>query len=185
MSTLINVSSKDDDTHAQGFADVYMSAFAEAPYFETYEASWVIENVWTPHKQHCIFVTTDDGIVSGLGCAHPIEDTLSPVGEFLLQISKSGQELPFPMSSTLYMSELAVLAQYRKQGLGRELIKARLAWGREAGFTHYCMRTAENGSNSRTLYESLGAKRANFVQSVADENIETQSSHRILLFGSL
>lgn len=185
MSHLINIKATDDDSLSQGFANVYASAFAEAPYFEKYENSWIIENVWTPHKQHCIFIAMDSEGVSGLGCAHPIDSDLSSVGKFLLEISESGQELPFPINTTLYMSELAVLSQYRKNGLGRKLVEARLEWGKEAGFTHYCMRTAANGSNSRRLYESFGARQAEFIQSVADETVETQSSHRILLFGRL
>ncbi len=172
-----------DERTAAGFAAVYQSAFAEAPYFETYEIPWVLEHVWNAHQPHCIMVANLGNQVIGLGCAHTVLSTVSTIGEFLQ--SQNAADVPFPLETTLYMSELAVLRDFRGLGVGKALVQARIAWAREHGFTHYCMRTAAIGSNSRKLYESLGAKVAPIIQDVQGEAIESQSSQRIVLYDTL
>ncbi len=171
--------------HKDGFASVYAAAFGEAPYFEVYTRDEVVENVWLPHIPHCVVTASVSGEVVGLGCAHPVLLPISSIGAFLQQEIASGVHVPFPLPSTLYMSELAVLSTHRGHGIGRALIEARLEWARRNGFSHYCMRTAAIGSNSRHLYESLGAQLAPSVQNVESESVESKSKERIYLYGKL
>ncbi|MFN3188652.1 MAG: GNAT family N-acetyltransferase [Candidatus Paceibacteria bacterium] len=170
-----------------GFANLYQVAFAEAPYFETYSVDEVVNNVWNPHidGQHCVIVATLDGAVVGLGCAHSAQDKLSTIGVFLAEKAAENQTVPFNLESTVYMSELAVGPHARKHGIGTELVKRRMDWARKSGFTHYCMRTAAVGSNSRMLYERLGAKIAPFVQSITSEGVVSSSEQRIIMYNSL
>jgi len=169
------------------FAELYKTAFGEAPYFESYTIDEVIRDVWDPHVRgsHCVIVVTRGESVIGLGCAHAVEDEMSSIGAFLAEQAEAGHDIPFPTASTLYMSELAVAPSARGNGLGSRLVELRHQWGRQNGFTHFCMRTAAEGSNSRRLYERLGALVAPFVQDVTGEAVESQSDSRIILYGTL
>ncbi len=175
-----------DHSSMQGFAAVYQSAFAEAPYFESYDPNWIIDFVWKPHIPHCLIVaqTEADGVV-GIACAHLITEDVSSVGAFLQSLSEEGAAMPFPLHKTVYMSELAVLAPFRGRGIGRSLVLRRHDWAKEVGLTHYCMRTAEQGSNSQHLYQTLGARRAPFIQDMSDGEVKTESNQRIFLYGLL
>ena len=56
----------------------------------------------------------------------------------------------------LYLEELYVVPELRGQGIGRALLEATLATGREAGATHVDLNTGETDSAARALYESAG-----------------------------
>lgn len=167
-----------DDPAFAGFCATYQEAFGGAPYFEDFSEEEVRE-VWDKHVGYFIMVAEKDGEVVGLTCcapaAHPGHDS---VEQFL-----RSQDLPFAIEKAIYMSEVAVHSAHRKQGIGRHLIEARMHWGADNGYTHYVMRTAEEGSNSARIYMRLGAQKADFVQSVDHEGIETSSTTRIYLFG--
>lgn len=175
------------DQHRNGFAELYKVAFSEAPYYESYTIDDVIRDVWDPHVlgSHCVVVATLNGTVIGLGCAHAVVDEISPLDAFLTEQERMGHHVPFPAATTLYMSELAVDPSVRGNGLGSTLVEVRRRWGRENGFTHYCMRTAAEGSNSRSLYERMGARVAPFVQDVTGEAVVSESDRRIILYGKL
>lgn len=176
-----------DHKTRQGFAELYQAAFAEPPYFEGYTVDDVINKVWLPHimGNHCVVVALYDGEIIGLGCAHAADDDLSTIGAFLQEVESGGTAVPFPLPKTIYMSELAVSRSARGLGIGTSLVKRRLLWGAKNGFTHYCMRTAAEGSNSRGLYERLGASVAPFTQDVRNEGVESQSESRIILYGNI
>jgi GNAT superfamily N-acetyltransferase len=172
------------DFAAQGFAELYRSAFGEPPYNEHYELDWILKNIWEPHIPYCIIVAEMVGVVVGLGCCHPLPLPISSVGHFIL--NEVPQELvPFPPDKTMYMSELAVAKGLRGKGIGGSIISARTVWAKEAGFTHYCMRTAKEGSNSRQMYMKMGAVEAPFTQNMSGGEVETDSSERIFLYSKL
>ncbi len=174
-----------------GFVSTYKDVFAGAPYFEEYADEQVREDVWAPHIGECILVaTTDDGSearpesVVGLACCHGVLASTEPkIRDFLL----SRAELPelFDPARAIFMSELAVRDDFRCRGLGQTLVLERFRWGIEAGYSHYAMRTAADGSNSRRMYERIGSRLAPFVQDVSEGGVVSASKSRIYMYGSI
>lgn len=172
-----------DDPGMAGFVSLYIAAFGGPPYFEPFTHEQVVDGVWHPHIPHCIILAECDGLVVGLGCAVGLVSPESPVRDFISGLAPGS--LPFPPEQTLYMSELAVHESYRKHGIGQRIIEERMRWGKLMGYTHYCMRTAKDGSNSRRLYERMGAQIAPFEQDVSDGEVKTESKFRIYLYGKI
>lgn len=56
----------------------------------------------------------------------------------------------------LYLEELYVVPSRRGNGIGRALLEATIAAGREAGATHIDLNTGETDTAARALYESVG-----------------------------
>lgn len=56
----------------------------------------------------------------------------------------------------LYLEELYVVPARRGEGIGRALLEATMATGREAGATHIDLNTGETDTAARALYESVG-----------------------------
>lgn len=56
----------------------------------------------------------------------------------------------------LYLEELYVVPARRGNGIGRALLEATMATGREAGATHIDLNTGETDTAARALYESAG-----------------------------
>jgi ribosomal protein S18 acetylase RimI-like enzyme len=56
----------------------------------------------------------------------------------------------------LYLEELYVAPDRRGEGIGRALLEATMATGREAGATHIDLNTGETDTAARALYESAG-----------------------------
>ena len=169
-----------DDSAFSGFAAVYKEAFGGPPYFEMYTDEQIREDVWIPHIPECVIVAERTEVI-GLACCHAIVAPTEPnIRAFLLT-----QNLPFDPREGIYMSELAVRTEERQQGLGEALIHARFRWAKERGSRFYLLRTAASGSNSKRLYERLGARRAAFTQNVAHDGIATASTERMFLWGEI
>lgn len=56
----------------------------------------------------------------------------------------------------LYLEELYVVPDRRGKGVGRALLEATMAIGRQAGATHIDLNTGETDTAARALYESVG-----------------------------
>jgi ribosomal protein S18 acetylase RimI-like enzyme len=56
----------------------------------------------------------------------------------------------------LYLEELYVVPTRRGNGIGRALLEATMATGREAGATRIDLNTGETDTAARALYESVG-----------------------------
>lgn len=56
----------------------------------------------------------------------------------------------------VYLEELYVVPTRRGEGIGRALLEATMATGREAGATHIDLNTGETDAAARALYESVG-----------------------------
>ena len=179
----------DSPAHYQAeFIQVYKEVFAGPPYFETYQGDEVRNWVWKPHlSKGCIFLALDDEQVVGLSCSIPLKqiqagEPNSDVRDFLSRY----QQLPFSLIDACYMSEVAVLSNYRQRGIGTELIKQRWAWAKGQGIKTYVMRTASEGSNSLGIYLKLGARKINgSCQDVSAIGVVSASKCRIYLYGEI
>ena len=178
-------------TDQAGFAHVFEEAFGGEPYNEKYEPGQVVQEIWTPHLDHgCIVLARDEYKIVGFGCAVPLDKAPEEIQQFLDECTRDGL-LPadFIPSKTWYMSEMGVLNDYRSRGTSYDLVRHRLISASHAGATHFVMRTSsDKPSNSRPLYEKLGAKKL-AEQDVSDtaqvtENLSA-SKVRVYLYGRI
>lgn len=170
----------------RGFAKVYREAFAGDPWYETYTDEEIIADVWDEHIDSGVIVLAFDGErVVGLGCAQPLAKASSNVQEFLASASSFMAD----PASTWYMSELAVDANYRRHGIGKQLVRHRLITASHRGGTHFAFRTAVLGSNSLRLYQELGAHELAERQDMShDPQVVTNGSHsteRVYMHGEI
>ncbi len=182
----VEIGPENEALYFKGFAQVYQEAFSGPPYFEEYDEEMVDNLAWKPHRRlGCIILALDGERAVGLGCCLPLARISAncPNSLFLLSLRRR-PGLPFHTMETCYMSELAVLDEYRNRGIGTELIKRRLDWAKSQGINYYLMRTAAEGSNSLSLYSRLGAKIVpGLEQDMSKDGVGTASQKRIFLFG--
>ena len=145
------------------------------------------EHVWNFHiNEGCLFIALNKDNVVGFGGAIPVVKD-KKIFDFL----KTQHELPFVLDKTFYMSELGVLSLFRKSDfhIGVELVKKRIQYAKQIGFTNYIMRTAKDDSNSKRLYLNiLGAIELQGVVQNVEENpdeIASVSKQRIYLYGNI
>ena len=182
----VEIGPENEALYFKGFVQVYQEAFSGPPYFEEYDEEMVANLAWKPHRlSGCIVLALDGEKTVGLGCCLPLARVTAncPNSFFLLSLRRRA-ELPFQALEACYMTELAVLPEYRKRGIGTELVRRRLDWAKEQGIKYYLMRTAAEGSNSLSLYSRLGAKIVpNLEQDMSKDGVSTASQKRIFLFG--
>lgn len=58
----------------------------------------------------------------------------------------------------LWVNEVGVAPSYRNQGLGRQLLRALFARGRELGCTEAWLGTGESNAAARRMYAAVGGK---------------------------
>lgn len=183
-----------------GFKTVYREAFGGEPYFEQYTDDEIRE-IWDEHMALGRIILAKDpeahGKVIGFGCSLPLHHAPQNVQDFLVGCMEEGLvPADFTLNNVWYMSELGVLEAYRGHGIAYKLVGARLtdvdhaslAVQIHGGKYYYVMRTAaDKPSNSRHLYEQLGAVPIDRVHDVSDTDQVTQmgsqSVKRVYLFG--
>ncbi|MCF7820050.1 MAG: GNAT family N-acetyltransferase [Candidatus Pacebacteria bacterium] len=181
---------------SRDFVNLYKKVFAEPPYFESYEDCWIFENIWHYHLvKGCIFLAFDKDKLIGFGCGVgmdkvekflPQSSALDPLFKVKCFLRDEASEY-INGNSFFYMSEIGVDSKYRRQGVGGLLITRRWLWAAHNNYKNYLMRTDELNSNSRSLYENLGAEILPIKQDVSDHAaiINSASKTRIYLHGSL
>ncbi len=186
---IIPVKKENENLYKSDFIRIYKEVFSEAPYFEKYKDQWIIENVWEIHLNYgLIVVAQEKKKIIGLGCSiflnHiPKEDPNYAIINFL-----KSKKLPFNIENTCYMSEIAVLKEYRKKGIGNKIIDFRLSWHKNLGGKYYLMRTASQGSKSIDLYLKKGGQIVENLTHDIGEHAEvvcSASKQRIYIYGLL
>lgn len=174
--------------HIIGFVHVYQEAFREEPWNEHHPAIDVHRKVLARHLPHCALIAAVDDQVVGLAGAYPVLDDLDGSNVARDFLVANQRLIPFDLDRTIYMSELAVLPEFRRRGIGLALTNARLDWARENGFKSFLMRTAEEGSLSKELYDKRipGAFQiGGLIQDVSLETVKSASARRIYIGGHL
>ena len=175
-----------DDIAEESFIDVYKKAFAGAPYFETFDSTFVREKVWQAHPGQVIIVAEEQGKVIGLICGHCVsEASISPSAcDFIREqlgpvINERG---------TLYFSELAVTPSHQGIGVASVLVASALTWASENHIPKFILRTAAEGSNSLGIFKKFGARELKFTQEVEGAEAggpSTASNRRMYLAGDV
>jgi uncharacterized damage-inducible protein DinB/GNAT superfamily N-acetyltransferase len=94
-----------------------------------------------------------------------IVGTVTVCGPYDLQSSPWSAGVPaFRDRDTAHFHQFAVAPELQRQGLGRRLVAACEQWARERGFKRMALDTAENATEMRALYRSLGYSDVTSVQ---------------------
>lgn len=177
----------DNQEYRDGFVATYKQVFGGPPYNEVYTDEQVRRDVWLPHVQNGIIIlAVYAGRIIGFGCGLFFECAPEEIRSYLISAKNFGVVIP-DFSDTWYPSELGVMDNCRRRGIGTQLIGHVLAGILLRGNHYYMMRTAAEGSNSRHIFESIGSGLIPGVQDVSKSNQVTvnksQSTERVYLYG--
>jgi len=177
----------DSREYCDGFVTVYKQAFGGPPYNEVYTDEEVRGDAWLPHLQNgVVALAMSAKKVVGFGCALPVKYASEDIQAYLVGARNSGASIP-EISDMWYFSELGVLNNHRRKGIGTRLIGQILAKILLIGDSYYVMRTAATGSNSRRIFESIGSDVIPGVQDVSETGQvqinKSQSTERMYLYG--
>ena len=133
-----------------GFIGAYQTVFSDEPYFERIypsEAEGVYRKLTgTPGNITLIAVRNNSQVV-GFGVAIPLRYK-SDVARQLTGL--------VPMPNSFYLSELGVLHDFRRRGLGRMLVEERLKLIDRQTYTHVILRVTASKNASYDMYRSMG-----------------------------
>lgn len=172
----------------QDFIRAYKEAFGGKPYFESHSVNEVADILHLHLTDGVVIVDREGGLLAGFGCAVPLQSAPGEVREYMQeQIASGSLPTDFNSNEAWYMSELGVVEDFRGKGLAYKLVQHRLAAIADQGGKYYFMRTAAEESNSRHLYEEIGAQRMTAEQDVSESeevvSSQSQSTRRIFLYG--
>lgn len=97
---------------------------------------------------------------------------------------KAGQPVNFQDKKVMYLADIAVLNDYRKKGLGNQLMMYGVMQSIVLGYDKLYMRTLESGSMSYGIASKIGFRRIpNVIQDVEKERItgEKETMRNIFL----
>ena len=143
------------------FVGAYQTIFAQAPYYERFfpnEAAGVMQHCLETQGQITLLVVRGATQVVGFAMGVPLQsrqDVAREMGGLL------------PVSHTFYLSELGVLPQHRRAGLGAMLIQERLQLIDPKVFSHVVLRTSASIGNSENLYQDAGFEDIGVYQEVS------------------
>ncbi len=173
-----------DNEYLRGFINVFREVFSGPPYFRVFEEdSRLLQRVWKPYiTKGTIVLALDNEEVIGFGCGIPLLKASGGVSKFLKHfLSQAGAQ--FDLRTTWYMAELGVLPEYRRRGIGSELIRRRLCVAQLSGHQKYVVSTTTNGSNSAPIYLKAGAIPLPFTQSAIMSSITREAIDFTYLYG--
>ncbi|MBT4723201.1 GNAT family N-acetyltransferase [Candidatus Falkowbacteria bacterium] len=171
------------------FAEVYKAAFAQYPYFENFEVQWVIDEIWTPHIKDngiVILAISNEGRCVGLTCGVKMtSDCAKSAREFLVSqrpTKRFEEVIGHRIEEFFYYSELAVLPEWQKRGVGKKLMRAYLDQIHLRSIPVTVARTAAVGSNSIHLFTKNLFEDLEVLQPMYDDVVKTESKYRVYLF---
>lgn len=160
---------------ADEFSEVYATCFAGPPYFEKYENGWIKEHVYDQHIKHGrIAVALKDSKVIGFTCAKLLHVDKNAC--YYKHLSRQ-ENLPFDLERSIFITELAVLPEFRNKGLGTALAKHMMC--NRSGlhqYDHCITRTAHQGSNSLKIFLEIGANILPGLHYISEDQDEVPSS---------
>ncbi len=132
------------------FAEAYRQIWAEPPYNEEFtleEAGRVLlDHAAMPENVTLLAIDADDAVVGfGIGvparCRSDIAQSLSGL---------------VPTAHSFYLAELGVVQAHRGKGLGKLLVRLRIAQVDSERYTHVVLRTSAERDASYQMYMSMG-----------------------------
>ena len=148
------------------FVGAYQTIFAEAPYYERFfpnEAEGVLQRCLQTPGHISLLVVRGATQVVGFAMGVPLssrQDVYREMGGLL------------PVAHTFYLAELGILPEYRRKGLGAELVAKRLALIDRKVFSHVVLRNSTNINVSENIYKHAGFEDIGVYQEVSSRRID-------------
>jgi len=136
------------DTWRLPFARAYADVFRGPPYHEntTVDGGDATYQRLTAIPDHITVIATHEGAVAGFAVAVPLR-AMPAVAQRLTGL--------VPVVHTYYLAEMGVLPAFRKQGVGRALVRERLRHMALERYSHVVLRVSDAANHSTDLYKSL------------------------------
>lgn len=140
----------DAEAWRASFAGNFQEVWSDPPYEERWfpdEAEGVLRrNLAVPDSQTLLAVR-ESGVVAGFALGCPVSAAPGVVREIRGLL---------PIEHTFYFSELGVLEQYRRGGLGRQMVALRLAMLNRQKYHHVLMRISTQRDFVYAMYRDQG-----------------------------
>lgn len=147
-------------TNLDDFKKVY-KVFSGPPYNEKYTEE-ELEEIFREYQEK--------GYIYG---AYSNEDCVGMIA--LERGTKTDQPVKFQEENIMYLADVAVLNEYRRKGLGNQLMIYGVMQSKALGYEKLYMRTLERGSMSYSIALKIGFKQIpNLFQSVEKERVNGQ-----------
>ncbi len=147
-------------TNLDDFKKVY-KVFSGPPYNEKYTEE-ELEEIFREYKEK--------GYIYG---AYNNEECVGMLA--LERGAKTDQPVEFQEENIMYLADVAVLNDYRRKGLGNQLMLYGVMQSKALGYEKLYMRTLERGSMSYSIALKIGFKQIpNVFQSVKKERVNGQ-----------
>ena len=147
-------------TDLEDFKKVY-KVFSGPPYNEKYTEE-ELEEIFREYQEK--------GYIYG---AYNNEECVGMIA--LERGAKTDQPVKFKEENIMYLADVAVLNDYRRKGLGNQLMLYGVMQSKALGYKKLYMRTLERGSMSYSIALKLGFKQIpNLLQSVQKERVNGQ-----------
>jgi ribosomal protein S18 acetylase RimI-like enzyme len=134
----------------KGAISLYGESFKDKPYFEKFKPDEIVSFFQEYQERGILYFAWDNDKVIGFGAMLPVR--LGLANDVVGQLVASTGIDP---DNTWYCADLGVDKEYRKKGVGTNLVKVRLEAVK--GKT-VVMRTSINNPDSQSIYKSLGFK---------------------------
>ena len=160
-----------------GFIGAYQTIFARAPYFERFTPADA-EGVWrrlTSVPENITMIAAAGGDrVAGFGIAIPLR--------FQRDVSRELSGL-ISDAHTFYLAELGVLPEYRRHGLGKDLLRARLQRIDPNRYHAVVLRASASRAGDYSLYKALGFEEMGVTTDVPNMRVDGRvtSDRRVFL----
>ncbi len=132
------------------FAGAYQEIWSEPPYnerFSSEEASAVLQRALRITDNITLLAVRESGVVGGFAMAYPVSAKPDVVREIRGLL---------PIDRTYYFAELGVMLQYRRSGLGNQLIALRVELLDDQRYDHIIMRTSAQKNATYEMYKKMG-----------------------------
>ncbi len=97
--------------------------------------------MWLDDETRRIYVATSDGSIQGFATAH-----------------RTGPPPIYAPAHEVYLDELFVVPEVRRQGLGRQLVRAVRHWAEQLPATRIRLQTMSANETAQAFWEALGAR---------------------------
>jgi ribosomal protein S18 acetylase RimI-like enzyme len=156
--------------YREDFINLYQTCFKEPPYNENWSYETVAE-LWDDQKAGGIIVLclTNNNVIGFATAYQASLKTTNDIDQFLSEIKEQDKLVPFDLETTIYVSELAVSSQYRRQGIAKLLIECLFAEFKKNEMIQYFMRADLTGAHSVPLFvKYFGGKQMDIIVTTTD-----------------
>ncbi len=161
--------------YMNSLAAAYQSVYTSPPYnehFYPYEAQSIISYHVSSNNQITILALKDQQVI-GFGLACPVHR--------YPEITRQIRGL-LPTKYTYYLTELGVLAKWRRKGIGRHLTEEQIKLI-DPRYQHVVLRTSQNQDAAHQMYTTMGFEDMGVYMEISSRRVDgsTRNDRRLFL----